>query len=97
MFVLCGASGKEPTFNVGDIGDLSSTPGSGRSPGGEHGNLLQYSYLENPVDRGAWQLQVTTFAPFCQVGNCNYFSSRQYFPFSRLEVENLLPISLACI
>ena len=58
MFVLCGASGKEPTFNVGDIGDMSSTPGSGRSPGGEHGNLLQYSYLENPVDRGAWQATV---------------------------------------
>ena len=37
-------------------GDLGSVPGSGRSPGGEHGNgyPLQYSCLENPMDRGAW-------------------------------------------
>ena len=39
---------------AGDIRDLGSIPGSGRSPGGGHGNLLQYSYLENPMDRGAW-------------------------------------------
>ena len=35
-------------------GDEVSIPGSGRSPGGGHGNLLQYSCLENPIDRGAW-------------------------------------------
>ena len=35
-------------------GDMSSIPESGRSPGGEHGNPLQYSCLENPMDRGAW-------------------------------------------
>ena len=46
---------KNPTASVGDIRDLSSIPGSGRSPGGEHGNPLQYSCLENPMDRGAWQ------------------------------------------
>ena len=40
--------------NPGDIRDVSSIPGSGRSPGGGHSNLLQYSYLENPMDRGAW-------------------------------------------
>ena len=34
--------------------DVDLTPGSGRSPGGEHGNLLKYSCLENPMDRGAW-------------------------------------------
>ena len=34
--------------------DADLTPGSGRSPGGEHGNLLKYSCLENPMDRGAW-------------------------------------------
>ena len=33
-------------------------PGLGRSPGGRHGNLLQYSGLENPMDRGAWQATV---------------------------------------
>ena len=46
---------KNPTASVGDIRDLSSIPGSGRSPGGEHGNPLQYSCLENPMDRGAWR------------------------------------------
>ena len=35
-------------------GDTGSVPGSGRSPGGGHGNPLQYSCLENPMDRGAW-------------------------------------------
>ena len=36
-------------------GDPGSIPGSGRSPGGGNGNLLQYSCLENPMDRGDWQ------------------------------------------
>ena len=40
--------------SVGDIRDLGSIPGSGRSRGGGNGNLLQYSCLENTVDRGAW-------------------------------------------
>ena len=44
--------------NGGDMRDAGSTPGSGRSPGGEHGNPLQYSCLENPTDRGAWQAAV---------------------------------------
>ena len=39
--------------NSGDLRDVSSIPGSGRSSGGGHGNLLQYSYLENPMDRRA--------------------------------------------
>ena len=42
---------KNPPTNAGDLG---STPGSGRSPGGGHGNPLQYSCLDNPMDRGAW-------------------------------------------
>ena len=41
--------------NAGDVKGVGSTPGSGRSPGGGHGNPLQYSCLENPRDRGAWQ------------------------------------------
>ena len=40
--------------NAGDIRDEGSIPGSGRSPDGEHGNPLQYSCLENPMDRGVW-------------------------------------------
>ena len=45
-----GSDGIESACNVGD---LSSIPGSGRSPGGGHGNPHQYSCLENPMDRGA--------------------------------------------
>ena len=40
--------------NEGNVNDTVSFPGSGRSPGGGHGNPLQYSCLENPTDRGAW-------------------------------------------
>ena len=47
-----GINGKEPA-NPGDIGDAVSVPGW-RSPGGGHDNSLQYSYLENPMDRTAW-------------------------------------------
>ena len=50
--------GKESAFNAGNAGDLGWMPGSGRSPGGGHGNPLQYSCLENPMDRGAWQVTV---------------------------------------
>ena len=45
---------KNPPANAGDIRDLGSIPGSGISPGGVHGNPLQYSCLKNPMDRGAW-------------------------------------------
>ena len=46
---------KNPPANAGDIRDMGSVTGSGRSPGGGNGNLLQYSCLENPIDSGAWQ------------------------------------------
>ena len=45
---------KNPPANAGDIRDTGSIPGTGRSPGGGHGNPLYYSCLENPMDRGAW-------------------------------------------
>ena len=44
--------------NTGDVRDSGSISGSGRSPGGRHCNPLQYSCLENPVDRGIWQARV---------------------------------------
>ena len=50
-----GSVGKESTCNSGDIGDLGSIPGLGRSPGGGNSNQLQYSCLRNPMDRGAWR------------------------------------------
>ena len=46
---------KNPPANAGDVRDTCSTPGLERSPGGEHGNPLQYSWLENLMDRGDWQ------------------------------------------
>ena len=49
-----GAYDKESTCNARDIKDSELIPGSGRSPGGGHGNALQDSCLENPMDRGAW-------------------------------------------
>ena len=55
---LDGSAGKESACNAGDAGDVGLIPGSGRSPGGGHGNSLQYSSLENSMDRGAWQATV---------------------------------------
>ena len=47
----CGSDGKESACNTGDLGSI---PGLGRSPREGNGNLLQFSCLENPMDRGAW-------------------------------------------
>ena len=43
---------------AGGVSDLNSIPGLGRSPGGGHGNPLQYSCLKSPMDRGAWRATV---------------------------------------
>ena len=48
--------------NAGDLGDRGSVPGLGRSPGEGNGNPLQYSCLENPMDRGAWWATVHVLA-----------------------------------
>ena len=44
--------------NAGDVRDMGLIPGSGRYPGGGHGNQLQYFCLENPIDRGTWKVIV---------------------------------------
>ena len=49
---------KNPPANAGDAKDKGSIPGSGSSPGGGHGNPVQYSCLENPMDREAWRATV---------------------------------------
>ena len=49
---------KNQPANVEDTRDVGSIPGSGRSPGEGNGNLLQYSSLENPMDRGVWRAAV---------------------------------------
>ena len=54
-----GSDGKESPCNSGDLGSL---PGLGRSPGGGHGNQLQYCCLENSVNRGAWWATVRGIA-----------------------------------
>ena len=53
---------KKPPASAGDKRDADLTPGLGRSPGGGRGNPLQYSHLENPMDRGAWQAAFRRFA-----------------------------------
>ena len=55
IFVLLfkgGLAGKESAYKVGDLGSI---PGSGRFPREGNGNPPHYSFLENPMDRGAWQ------------------------------------------
>ena len=52
MSFPCGSDSKESTCNVGDLGSI---PGLGRYPGEKHSKPLQYSCLENPMDRGAWK------------------------------------------
>ena len=54
-----GSDGKESACNVGDAGSI---PGLGKYPGGGNGNLLQYSCLENSMDRGAWWARVHVVA-----------------------------------
>ena len=46
---------KNKPANAGDLRDVGSTPGLGRSPGGGSGNPFQFSCLENPMNRGSWQ------------------------------------------
>ena len=53
---------KNPLANAGDMGDTGSISGLEDSPGEENGDLLQYSCLENHMDRGAWQAMVVRVA-----------------------------------
>ena len=59
---------------AGDVRDSDLIPGAGRCPGGEHGNPLQYSYLENPRDREAWRATVRGAAE--SQGELSYFAPR---------------------
>ena len=55
--------GSEVKASACNAGDLGSIPGSGRSPGGGHGNPLQYFCLENPMNKGAWRATVHGVGP----------------------------------
>ena len=58
VLVLDFPGGSDSKDSACDTVEQGSIPGSGRSPGEENGNLLQYSCLENPMDRGAWSAMV---------------------------------------
>ena len=74
---------KNPPTNGGDIRELGSIPGLGRSPGGQHGNLLQYSCLENPMDRGAWWTTVHRVAKVgCKWGDLACTTSYKRQPWT---------------
>ena len=72
-----GSDSKESKSNAGDLGSI---PGLGRSPGGGHGNPLQYSCLEKPMDRGAWQ--VTVHGNHKESDTTEPLSTAQYCLFS---------------
>jgi len=65
-------------------GDVDSTLGSGRSPGGENGNWLQYSCWENPMDRRAWQATAHGVAKI-------WTRLSGHTQYSRVEVRSLIP------
>jgi len=81
---------KNPPANAGDIRDVGSTPGLGRSPAGGHGNPLQYSCLENPIDRGAW---------WATTGSCRVGHDRSDFATTKTprgRIRTLVDCSLKC-
>ena len=69
-----GSDGKESACNA----KVGSVPGSGRSPGGENGNSLQYSYLENSMDRGTWWATVHGVAELGTAERLTKESEMQY-------------------
>ena len=75
-----GSDSKQPACNAGD---LSSIPGSAGSPGEENSNLLQYSCLENPMDRGAWWAEAYGVAK-SQTRQSNRHSQTQNFHKHRI-------------
>jgi len=72
-------SGKESACNAGNARDVGSIPGSGRSPEGGNSNPLQYSCMENPMGRGAWQAIVHRIAKSRTRLNTHALSSVQSF------------------
>ena len=88
-----GSEGKESACNVGDLGSI---PGLGRSPGEGNGNPLQYSCLENPMDRGAWwatvhgvaksRIWLSDFTSLHSTWNVHFFLVGQYLLYMTLYV-----------
>ena len=88
---------KNPPANAGDQGAIS---GSGRAPGGGHGNPLQYSCLENPMDRGAWQAIVHRVAKsrtqLKRLGThtCMYSESIRFFLLQKNNLSSLCCVTI---
>ena len=83
---------KNLPVNAGDSRDLSSFPGLGRSPGEGKGNLLQYPYLENPMDRGAWWA-----SPWGRKESDTTERLHFHFSFSCIGEENGNPLQCSCL
>ena len=75
--------GNEPTCNTRDIGDPGPIPGSGRSPREGHGDSLQYSCLENPVDSGNWRATVHRIAKTESIEQKKKKKSHYPYPIER--------------
>ena len=65
-----GSVVKNPPASAGDTGDMGSIPGLGRSPKEGNGNPLQYSFLRNPMNRGAWRAIVCGVMSQIRLSNC---------------------------
>ena len=77
LILLGFPGGSEVKASACNVGDLGLSPGSGRSPGEGNGNPLQYSCMENPMDRGAWQATVHGVAKsWTQQSNFTFTFSR---------------------
>ena len=82
MVISSSSVGKESAYSAGDLG---SNPGSRRSSGEENGNPLQYSCLENPMDKGAWQITVYRVARVRQ--DVVTKKNKSHTPYSRFPPE----------
>ena len=93
---------KNSSASARDIKAVSSIPGSGRSPGGRHGNPLQYSCLKNPMDREAWRATVHRVAKsqtrLNQVSTCASVSKANS-AFKKAEIVSYVTVwmALECI
>ena len=79
---------KNPPDNAGDPGDTGSIPVSERSPGGGHGNQLQYFCLENPMDRGAWWAIVHELTKELDMTEQLSMHAHAHFDFSSQKLRN---------
>ena len=85
----CFPGGSEVKASASNGGDPGSIPGSGRSPGEGNGNPLQYSCLENPMDRGAWQATVHGVAK--SRTQLRDFTSYSYSSIFYINIHSQLP------